>query len=63
MNQNLKVELNVQGWNIVFKGLDKLEHGEVRLLFDELQKQLQSQFKDLQDQQNFNAPLADKVIR
>jgi len=62
MNQNLKVELSVAGWNLVLKALDRLEHGEVRLLFDEVQRQLQPQFKAIQDQQNSTAPLANKVI-
>lgn len=64
MNNNLKVELTIAGWNIVMKALDKLEHGEVRMLFDEVQRQLQPQIKEIQDKQQAtqNAPLANKVV-
>jgi len=63
MNNNLKVELTIAGWNLVLKALDKLEHGEVRMLFDEVQRQLQPQIKEIQEKQQAvqNAPLANKV--
>jgi len=64
MNNNLKVELTIAGWNIVLKALDKLEHGEVRMLFDEVQRQLQPQIKEIQEKQQAvqNAPLANKIV-
>ena len=40
---NLKVELTINGWQMILEGLDNLPHGKVRPLIDEVQRQLQPQ--------------------
>jgi hypothetical protein len=57
---NLKVELTINGWQMILEGLDNLPHGKVRPLIDEVQRQLQPQIESLRQTQQ--APLADKVI-